>query len=273
MPDDYFTGGYGTDQTPSGWTAGTITGVSADWGATPHAATSYTAITTFSGQCSLLVFTVEGLTQASASSPVSPRSMSVSFPDSGTVDWAVLCYDNGSPATVTSAWGGTVTVAAGNGGSDGGTFDLGECVPDGWGLLNPVAYVQGGACVLRWVFIPSESFTDRYDTWQDDMASTYPIAPVAWGANSAGAAWTSFNDGLDEGADPDGCDYGPDIPLIPGHDDIHVTFLDNCDHGTSGAFYAMSNWTHLLSSVVIYAGGFLLAVRLFTAASGSGSDE
>lgn len=54
---------------------------------------------------------------------------------------------------------------------DGGSGQsLADCVPQGFQLLNPAAYVQGMACVLRWAFIPSG---DQVQGVLDDFEETY----------------------------------------------------------------------------------------------------
>lgn len=73
--------------------------------------------------------------------------------------------------------GGTSCYSAGDLAPDARTIS--ECVPKGWNLLNPFAFIGGIGCALSWAFVPDwDTFST---TAAGKWASLETKAPISWG--------------------------------------------------------------------------------------------
>lgn len=78
--------------------------------------------------------------------------------------------------------------------SSTGDDGLDDCIPSGWSLVNPFAYVGAIGCSLEWAFVPSTDMGDVADEFADAGADKVPFSWVA----SFGALGGTAVNGLDD---------------------------------------------------------------------------
>ncbi|MCU1356112.1 MAG: hypothetical protein JWM89_1530 [Acidimicrobiales bacterium] len=131
------------------------------------------------------------------------------------------------------------------------TDSRGDCLPHGWGLLNPVDWVvKPVKCALRWAFVPTEGFTPRLTrlhTEFDDSA----VGSLADVGDSLGGAITS---GLST-AQGGSC-TGPELKFRTSMHGAESTYhpFSSCSDPEAG--YA--SWTRTIASAVIVLAAFRL---------------
>jgi hypothetical protein len=229
MPPDWFEGGTG----PS---TGQFSGVNPDFGQRTQAGKNY-GVTMDYSNCDSVIFdggeagnTDDDFTGTGGAS----AAFQVKYKERGSYTWTASCVKNGAVVDTIS---GSVDVAEGDDARDEGILDgLGACVPNGWQILNPVAYVKGTGCVLHWAFVPDVSSISA------DMADLKNGAdgaiPFSW-ASAANSSIQSYVSGMfsvsSDSTRSDQCRTGflwsnnPVTEAIP---------LNSCTGGSEG----ISNW-------------------------------
>lgn len=113
--------------------------------------------------------------------------------------------------------------------------DLRACVPTGWAILNPVAFVQGAGCVLVWAFVPRE----------------LPELVAGAGVDASGRVPFSWAFDLGSGLAPlvspscgSSCslDYRLTLALLPGVDAVPVLVNTCPPNATSAAQCTPGSW-------------------------------
>lgn len=93
------------------------------------------------------------------------------------------------------------------------------CIPSGWNVLNPFAWVyQPTRCVLIWAFVPDSSLSDRWDDLRTDAQSKPPFSVVVWAYSTVAGFFDGFSSagacGLFPDWDPTGSGEGA-LPCEP----------------------------------------------------------
>lgn len=81
----------------------------------------------------------------------------------------------------------------GNGPSSTGHDGLDDCIPSGWNLANPFAYIGGIGCALEWAFVPSSDAFD-VDGLKDTAEGKVPFSWVGAVADMGPALEDSLQD-------------------------------------------------------------------------------
>jgi hypothetical protein len=90
---------------------------------------------------------------------------------------------NGTDYGSTSGQGGSIAQQS-----------IGDCIPHGWDLLNPLAYVKGSACMFLILFIPSNTST-AWENFRASVAGHPPWSLVAGGTAMIQGVVTGVNNG------------------------------------------------------------------------------
>lgn len=146
------------------------------------------------------------------------------------------------------------------GGGEETTFS--DCVPSGWGFLNPIAYVEGTACVLQLLFIPTtfgDNVEEISDAWSASIGGTV--------TDAVSVLWTFPADlkaQYDETPAP--CE-GPEVPLnfdVAGMDVVPAHPLDACEDPAENA----ATTFRFVGNLVLFVGLAFMVARLALSAIG-----
>lgn len=142
---------------------------------------------------------------------------------------------------------------------DEGEDDQGDCLPSGWGLLNPVDWVvKPLKCVLRWAFIPDEGLQTRIDRLWDGVEDS--------GVGTAAEGVSIFSEGVSSAvsaAGSAGC-VGPQLSFTIDGEVRNYRPLDACSEPAKG--YA--TWVRRIATVFVVLAGFMVIANALAAPFG-----